>query len=70
MQNREISTQDYLNQLKQVFDSIETYNVTDNIGYRSLKNIGVWLIAYGLTEPNDKARIVKELAAKAKFNAE
>lgn len=62
MQNRKIDLDDYLNQLKKVFDSVEQYNIEDNIGFRSLKNIGVWLIAYALTAPDEQPTVIKELA--------
>lgn len=55
-----------LNQLKQIFDMIEPYNPNDNIGYRSLKNIGVWLIAYALTEKSQQLEVVQNLLLQAK----
>lgn len=61
MQNRAMSLEDYLNTLKQVFDRIEPYNIEDNIGFRSLKNIGVWLTAYALTDDKQKQAVVNEL---------
>jgi hypothetical protein len=54
-----------LNELKAIFDLIEPYAVTDNIGFRSLKNIGVWLIVYGLTNNAQKPHVVQALLSKA-----
>lgn len=57
-----------LNQLKQLFDMIEPCNPNENIGYRSLKNIGVWLIAYALTEKSQQLEVVQDLLTKVKAN--
>lgn len=54
-----------LNGLKEVFDRIESYEPSQNIGLRSLKNIGVWLCVYALTNENDQNKLISELAVKA-----
>lgn len=51
--------------LKQILESVEPYNPHDNIGHRSLKNLGVWLIAYALTEKSQQYDVVKDLLIKA-----
>lgn len=59
------SLNEQLNQLKQIFDRIERYDSKQNIGFRSLKNLGVWLIAYALTEKNQQILVINELANMA-----
>jgi hypothetical protein len=54
-----------LNELKKIFDRIESYNTNQNIGLRSLKNIGVWLCIYALTDESDQAKVIQELGQKA-----
>lgn len=54
-----------LNELKKIFDRIESYDLSQNIGMRSLKNIGVWLCVYALMDDKDQHQLMTELAAKA-----
>jgi hypothetical protein len=50
-----------LNQLKQIFDTIEPYSPKQNVGYRSLKNIGLWLIIYAFLDEASQMEVIKEL---------
>lgn len=59
-----------LNGLKKVFDRIESYEPSLNAGLRSLKNIGVWLCVYALTDEKDQTKLIRELADKAALKDE
>ncbi len=61
---RQLNSDLYL--LKQILENVEPYNPNDNIGHRSLKNLGVWLIAYALTEKSQQRDVVKDILIKAK----
>lgn len=50
-----------LNKIKKIFDLIEPYDENSNIGFRSIKNIGVWLTIYSLVDEEDQSNIVDEL---------
>jgi hypothetical protein len=54
-----------LNTIKKIFDRIEPIDPTLNVGFRSLKNIGLWLVMYALTDKADQLRVIKELTEKA-----
>ena len=54
-----------LAKLKNIFDRIESYDPAKNTGFRSLKNIGVWLCVYALTDDKDQIAVINELAKNA-----
>lgn len=52
-------------QLKSVFDSIESYSADKNTGFRSLSNLGVWLMMYVILDDQHKPYVINELVTKA-----
>lgn len=59
-----------LNELKKYYDRVESYDPSQNIGFRSLKNIGVWLAIAALTQESDQELVIAELAKAANLNKE
>lgn len=57
-----------LNYLKaKLFDRIEIYKPSQNVGLRSLKNLGVWLCVYALTDKEDQKKVIQELIKDAEI---
>jgi hypothetical protein len=62
---RSVDNQAQLIALKKIFDRIEPYELNQSIGFRSLRNIGVWLMAFVLTETSEQESVLTDLAEKA-----
>lgn len=54
-----------LNELRKILDTYEVYAPNTNVGYKTLKNIGAWLLLFALTDVSDQNLIIEELIVKA-----
>lgn len=58
-----------LAELNHIFSAVEDYDEQLNMGLRSLKNIGVWLLVYALIDADDQLFVLQEIADKANLKS-